>query len=781
MGAAESDTIAIRCAPLPLFDPYASSGDSSPNPFPPTEITRVSTQRPIVSPYRRLLCGRNAAAVVVATLFVLSLFDDHGIDSMAQQPSASTTPVTGANPVPLPTEYPPAARGDVVDDYHGTAVADPYRWLEDTESEETAAWVKAQNEVTRAYLDAIPAREGLVERLTELWNYERYGLPVRRGDHFFFTHNDGLQNQSILYRVTDLEDRREVLLDPNSLSDDGTVALSSWVPSRDGRLLAYTLADGGSDWRTIKVRDVATGEDHDDEIRWVKFSGIAWLPDGSGFFYCRYDEPPTGAELSSTNYFQKLYFHRLGDDQSEDTLIYHRDDEKEWGFSPTVSEDGRLLVISNWRSTERVSQIFVKDLTVADADVRPLITGFDAEYQFIDADGDELFFVTDSQAPRRRVIGVKADDGDVRREVIAETEDVLESVSLFGDRWFAEYLKDARSVVQLFAFDGQPIRELELPGLGSVGGWGGLRQAEETFFSFTNYVTPASIYRFDLATDEVTLWRQPQVAIEIDDYLTEQIFYESRDGTRVPMVITRRRDSELDGSHRTLLYGYGGFDISLTPTYSPAVAGWLDAGGIYAVANLRGGGEYGRQWHEDGMLFRKQNVFDDFIAAAETLIDRGYTTSQRLAIRGGSNGGLLVGAVMTQRPDLFAACLPAVGVMDMLRFHKFTIGWAWVGEYGSSDDPKQFGNLMAYSPLHNLRPGRCYPATLVTTADRDDRVVPGHSFKFAAALQHAQGCDRPTLIRIETRAGHGAGTPVSKSIQEYADLWSFLLQNLTID
>lgn len=706
----------------------------------------------------------------------------HALAGWLVGPFLTLLPLLAMAQIPeLPLTYPPSHQDDTRDDYHGTTVADPYRWLEDTESEATAAWVQAQNELTRTYLDALPARDQLVQRLTELWNYERFGTPVRRGDHYFFTHNDGLQNQSVLYRADSLEAQRQVLLDPNQLSDDGTVALSAWAPSRDGRLLAYALADGGSDWRTIRVRDVASGHDLDDEIRWVKFSPISWMPDGSGFFYCRYDQPVEGQELSGVNYYQKLYFHRLGQPQSDDTLIYHRDDQKEWGFSPTVSQDGRYLIISNWRSTERLSQIFIKDLAQSDSEVLPLITGFDAEYGYVGNEGDQLLFVTDSQAPRRRLIAVDANHGDSRREIIAQTDDVLEDVSLLGDRLFATYLRDARGLVKIHRLSGEYQCELELPGLGSVGGLGGLRDATETFFTFTNYVTPTSIYRLDLSDDQVQLWRQPQVAIDVDNYLTEQLFYNSPDGTRVPMVITRHRDTQLDGNNRTLLYGYGGFDISLTPAFSPAVAGWLDAGGIYAVANLRGGGEYGRSWHEGGMGLNKQNVFDDFIAAAETLIELGYTQPQRLAIRGGSNGGLLVGAVMTQRPELFGACLPAVGVMDMLRFHRFTIGWAWVGEYGSSDDPDQFANLFRYSPLHRLQPGKCYPATLVTTADRDDRVVPGHSFKFAARLQQVQSCDRPTLIRIETRAGHGAGTPVSKSIEQYADLWAFLLHHLPLE
>jgi prolyl oligopeptidase len=675
-------------------------------------------------------------------------------------------------------QYPKSPMGEVVDNYHGQEVSDPYRSLEDTESDSTAKWIAAQNRLTREYLDAIPQRPGLVKRLTELWNYERYGLPVRRGDAYFFTHNDGLQNQSVLYTASSLDAPRKVLIDPNRLSDDGTVAMASWEPTRDGKLVAYSIADGGSDWRTWKVRNVETGEDLKDEVKWVKFSEVSWLPDASGFFYGRYAEPLPGEELSGTNYFQKVYFHKLGDDQANDRLVFERDDQKEWGFSPTVSDDGRFLVITNWRSTEPVSQVFVKDLTKEDQPVRPLITGFDADYEFVGNEDDEMFFITDADAPRRRLIAIDLDDASKRREVIATTGDVLQSASLLGDRWFTVYLKDARGLAKVHTLDGSVIREIDLPGLGSVNGFGGLRDAKETFFSFTNYVTPPSIYRIDLSDDQTSLWRKPNVAIDVEKFVTEQIFYTSRDGTKVPMMITRHRDSVLDGSNRTLLYGYGGFNISLTPAYAPSIAAWLDAGGIYAVPSLRGGGEYGRDWHEAGMIEKKQNVFDDFIAAAEELIRLKYTTSDRLAVRGGSNGGLLVGAVMTQRPDLFGACLPAVGVMDMLRFHKFTIGWAWVSEFGSSDDKDQFKTLLAYSPLHNIKPGTCYPATMITTADRDDRVVPGHSFKFAAALQAAQSCDRPTLIRIETRAGHGAGTPVSKSIEEYADLWSFLLANL---
>ena len=677
-------------------------------------------------------------------------------------------------------KYPDTKRVDVVDEYHGRKVRDPYRWLEDTESSQTAAWIEEENALTQSYLQSIPARATMRKRLEELWNYERFGQPVVRGKMYFYSHNDGLQNQSVFYKADALDAPRQVLIDPNTLSKDGTVALASTVPSDDGKLLAYGLADGGSDWRTWKVRDVATDKDLEDEINWVKFSGIAWLPDSSGFFYGRYAAPEDGEELTGTNENQKLYFHKLGQPQSDDTLVLERPDHPKWGFAPEVTEDGKYLIIQNWKGSEPKSQIFIQDLSDPQAKVEPLITGFDAEYEWIASDGSTLFFLTDHEAPKRRIIAVDAGDSDREawREVIAETEDVLESANLFGETFYATWLKDARGKVTRHDLDGKLLGEIELPGVGSVGGFSGKRDASETFFSFTNYVTPTSIYRVELPSGEISLWRRPKVDFDVDDFVTEHLFCESADGMKVPIIVTRKKDLELDGSNRTLLYGYGGFNISITPSFSPATAGWIDQGGVYAVANLRGGGEYGREWHEDGMRLKKQNVFNDCIAAAECLVAKGYTTPSRLGVQGRSNGGLLVGAVMTQRPDLFGACLPGVGVMDMLRYHKFTIGWAWATEYGSSDEEDQIDNLLSYSPLHNLKPGTCYPATLVTTADRDDRVVPGHSFKFAAALQAAQGCDNPTLIRIETRAGHGAGTPVSKRIDEYADLWAFLIDNL---
>lgn len=681
-------------------------------------------------------------------------------------------------------KYPETQKSDQSDTYFDNTVADPYRWLEDTESKETAAWVAAQNEVTQTYLDSLPQREAMRERLEKLWNYERYGIPRRRGNRYFYSHNDGLQNQSVFYTADSLDADRQVLIDPNKLSEDGTVALAGTVITRDGSLVAYGIADGGSDWRTWKVRDVASGKDLDDIVRWIKFSSIAWLPDNSGFYYSRYEEPDKGTELTGTNENQRMFFHALGTDQADDKLIVERPDHPKWGFSPIVTDDGRYLVIQNWKGSEPKAQVFLKDLRDPDSKVQPLITGFDSEYELVASVDDTLYFLTDHQAPRRRIIAVEATSPgrDKWVEVIAETENVIESASLFGETFYVDSLRDARSHITRHRIDGTKIDEFDLPGVGSIGGFGGRQDATETFFSFTNYITPGAIYRVDLtkqSTSEATsLWRQSEIEMDLDSFVTEQVFCTSKDGTKVPLIITRHKDTKLDGTNQTLLYAYGGFNISLSPSFSPANAAWVDAGGIYVVANLRGGGEYGREWHEAGMRLKKQNVFDDFFAAAEYLIKAGYTTSNRLGIRGGSNGGLLVGAALTQRPDLFGACLPAVGVMDMLRYQKFTIGWAWVQEFGSSDESEQIENLLSYSPLHNLKPGTCYPATLITTADRDDRVVPGHSFKFAAALQAAQSCENPTLIRIETRAGHGAGTPVSKKIDEYADLWAFLQANL---
>ncbi|MEM6366335.1 MAG: prolyl oligopeptidase family serine peptidase [Planctomycetota bacterium] len=726
--------------------------------------------------------------------------------TIAKEPELSD--VTGsANKAAL--KYPISRTGDVTDNYHGRVVADPYRWLEDVESDETSAWVTAQNECTQAYLGKLPERDRMRQTLETLWNYPRTSRPVLRGNAYFFTHNDGLQNQAVLYvapagtPASQLLDHASVLIDPNTLSDDGTMSLASWVPSDDGRKLAYSIADGGSDWRTWYVIDVESMTKLPDVVRWSKFSGATWTPDGTAFYYSRYAEPSDGEELTGTNEKQMLYKHTVGTVQAEDELVFAKPEHPKWGFGSSVTEDGRYLLINNWKGTEPKTQYFIRDLSVPDGPIRGLIQGFDADFTFIGSIDSVLYFLTDESAPQQRVIGMDVeahlasvipDVGEVDQlsradwmDVVETSEDVIEDVSLLGKTFFISYLHDALSQVKQFDVSGKFLGEIVLPGAGSVSGFGGLRTATETFYTFTNYVTPPTIYRIALNGIETDRsgqrWLRPDVAFDVDSYITEQTFATSPDGTRVPVLITRHRDAQRNADNRTLLYAYGGFNISLTPSYSPAIASWLDAGGIYAVANLRGGGEYGSQWHEAGMKLGKQNVFDDFIAAAEHLIDLKWTCNSKLGIRGGSNGGLLVGAVMTQRPDLFGACLPAVGVMDMLRYQKFTIGWAWVDEFGSSDDPSQIDNLLSYSPLHNIEVGTCYPATLVTTADRDDRVVPGHSFKFAAALQAAQSqaaasCNKPTLIRIETRAGHGAGTPTSKRIEEYADLWAFLLSNL---
>jgi prolyl oligopeptidase len=682
--------------------------------------------------------------------------------------------------------YPPTRKADQVDDYHGTKIADPYRWLENPDSAETRAWVEAQNKLTFGFLDQIPERAQLKARLTKLWNYERYGVPFKEGakgsERYFYQKNDGLQNQSVLYWAKALNEAGTVLLDPNTLSADGTIALAGYAVSHDGRYLAYGLAASGSDWNEWKVRDIATGKDLDDHLKWVKFSGAAWTKDGSGFFYSRYDEPNEKTKLEDANYFQKLYFHRLGTPQSADTLVYERKDQKEWGFAGEVSEDGRYLLISVWQGTDPRNRFFYKDLTKPDAKVVELLPKLEAAYNFISNDGTRFFFRTDRNAARGRVIVL-----DVSRpngagdfpEVIPQAAETLESVSLVGEHFIASYLKDARTLIKTFDLQGKLVREVQLPGIGTASGFGGKRADSETFYAFTSFTTPTTIYRHDVKTGQSSIYRQPKVDFNPADYETKQVFYKSKDGTRVPMFITHKKGLRLDGQNPTLLYGYGGFNVSLTPAFSIKNLVWLEMGGIYAQPNLRGGAEYGEEWHLAGTKAQKQNVFDDFIAAAEWLIANKYTSTPKLAIHGGSNGGLLVGACMTQRPELFGAVLPAVGVMDMLRFHKFTIGWAWTSDYGSPDNAEEFPALRAYSPLHNLKLGTKYPPTLITTADHDDRVVPAHSFKFAAALQTAQGGAAPTLIRIETKAGHGAGKPTTKMIEEIADEWGFLVRVLS--
>ncbi|WP_193199568.1 prolyl oligopeptidase family serine peptidase [Nostoc sp. MG11] len=679
--------------------------------------------------------------------------------------------------------YPSCRQSNQADNYHGTLVSDPYRWLEDPDSEETKAWIEAQNKVTFAYLSEITAREKIQQRLTKLWDYEKYGIPFKEGDRYFYFKNDGLQNQSVLYTLETLDSEPRVLLDPNKLSEDGTVALAGLSISEDGKLLAYGLSTSGSDWQEWKVRDVETSEDLQDQLNWIKFSGASWTHDHKGFFYSRYDEPNKKTKLEDVNYYQKLYYHQLGTPQSEDVLIYHRPDQKEWGFSGDVTEDGRYLIISVWLGTDPKNLVFYKDLTNPSAEVIELVNQFEADYSFIDNDDSVFYFRTDLNAPRGRVIAIDSNNpaSENWQEIIPQSAETLESVGILNNQFVADYLQDAYTQIKVFDLKGAFIREVELPGIGSAGGFGGKRNDTETFYSFTSFTIPGIIYRYNMVTGKSEVFRQPNVDFNPDDYETKQVFYHSKDNTRVPMFITHKKSIQLDGNNPTYLYAYGGFNASMTPGFSVSLLVWMEMGGIHAMPNIRGGGEYGEEWHQAGMKEKKQNVFDDFITAAEWLIANKYTKPAKLAIAGGSNGGLLVGACMTQRPDLFGAALPAVGVMDMLRFHKFTIGWAWTSEYGSPDDPEEFKTLYAYSPLHNIKPDQAYPATLITTADHDDRVVPAHSFKFAATLQAAQAGDAPVLIRIETKAGHGAGKPTTKIIEEAADKWAFLIRTLDVN
>jgi prolyl oligopeptidase len=678
-------------------------------------------------------------------------------------------------------DYPKAKTVDQVDDYHGVKVADPYRWLEDADSDDTKAWVEAENKLTFSYLDQIPYRGAIRDRMTKLWNYERFAVPQQQGGRYFFEHNDGLQNQNVLLVAESLNAEPRVLLDPNTLSADGTVALSGTSITDDGKFLAYGTAASGSDWMEWHVREVDTGKDLPDLIKWVKFSGASWSKDGKGFFYSRYDEPK-GTALRDANYFQKLYYHALGTSQAEDKLIYERPDNKELGFGGGVTDDGHYLVISVWQGTSPKNRLYYKDLTKPGAEVVRLLDDFDAQYQFVDNDGPVFWIQTDLDAPRGRLIAI-----DLRhperanwKTVVPQGADKLESSNVVDNLFLLSYLKDAQTQVRVYELKGKLLRNVDLPGIGTAAGFGGKRKDKETFYSFTSFVSPTTIYRYDPEAGKSSVFRKPKVDFDSTQFETKQVFYNSKDGTRVPMFLTYKKGLKLDGENPTLLYAYGGFDISLTPSFSVPNLVWLEMGGIYAQPNLRGGGEYGEDWHLAGTKAKKQNVFDDFIAAAEWLISKKYTSTPKLAIRGGSNGGLLIGACVTQRPELFGATLPHVGVMDMLRFQKFTIGWAWTSDYGSSDNADDFKALYAYSPLHNLKAGTKYPPTLIATADHDDRVVPGHSFKFAATMQADQGGTSPVLIRIQTKAGHGAGKPISKIIEETADEWAFVAHSLNM-
>ena len=684
-----------------------------------------------------------------------------------------------AKDVAPPLKYPETKKGEIVDDYHGTKVADPYRWLEDANSPETQAWVEKQNEVTFGLLRSIPVRERIRERLTKIFDYERYGIPFKEGGRYFFAKNSGLQNQSPIYTTNSLDQTPTLLLDPNTLASDGTVSLGSFTISPDGKYMAYGVQTSGSDWIEWHVRDVETTKDLPDKIEWSKFSGSSWTKDSKGFFYSRYDAGDERTKLQTANYFQKIYYHRVGTPQSDDTLVYERKDQKEWGLGAAVSDDGKYLAIRVSQGTSPKNRFFFRELQQQGAtggNVVELLPGGDAMYQFIGNEGPVFFFRTDKDAPRRRLISIDtATPGAAPKEIVAQSDEALDAADYVGGRFVCSYLKDAKTQVRIFERSGKKIGEVSFPGIGTATGFGGKPDDPETFYSFTGFTRPATIYRYDLATGENKVVFQPKVDFNPDDYTTEQVFYPSKDGTKIPMFITYKKGLKKDGQNATYLYAYGGFSISITPSFSPANLTWLEMGGVYAVANLRGGGEYGEAWHEAGMKKNKQNVFDDFIAAAEWLIANKYTSTPKLAIGGGSNGGLLVGACLTQRPDLFGATVPAVGVMDMLRFQKFTIGWAWTSDYGSADDDAaMFAYLRGYSPYHNLKPGTKYPATMVTTSDHDDRVVPAHSYKFAAALQADQAGPAPVLIRIETKSGHGGGRPTAKIIEESADRWAFL-------
>ena len=675
--------------------------------------------------------------------------------------------------------YPLTVRGNVTDEYFGKVVADPYRWLEDDRSAETEAWVKAQNEVTFEYLEQIPYRNQIKERLTELWNYEKVGAPFKEGDYTYFYKNDGLQNQYVVYR-TDAEGNTEVFLDPNTFSEDGTTSLASLSFSKDGSLAAYAISEGGSDWRKIIVIDVETKEQLEPTLVDVKFSGISWYGN-EGFYYSSYDKPE-GSELSAKTDQHKLYYHKLGTAQADDTVVFGGTEAQKHRYvGGQVTEDDRYLVITAAVSTSG-NKLFLKDLTKPDADLVTVLDNTNSDSYVIDNQGSKLFLVTDLNAPNKRVVTVDASNPtpDNWQDLIAETDHVL-SPATGGGYIFAEYMVDAIAQVKQYTYEGELVREVELPGVGSIGGFSGKKEDEVLYYTFTNYSTPGTIYAFAPDAGESSVYAESKAQFDSSAYESKQVFYTSKDGTEVPMIITYKKGIELDGSNPTILYGYGGFNVSLTPSFSMTNAMWLELGGVYAVANLRGGGEYGKKWHDAGTQMKKQNVFDDFIAAAEYLIAENYTSSDKLAVRGGSNGGLLVGAVMTQRPDLMQVALPAVGVLDMLRYHTFTAGAGWAYDYGTAEDSQEmFEYLYGYSPVHNVQQGVHYPATLVTTGDHDDRVVPAHSFKFAAELQAKDAGANPQLIRIETNAGHGAGTPVSKTIEQYADIYGFTLWNMGI-
>lgn len=679
--------------------------------------------------------------------------------------------------------YPETKKVDQVDDYFGKKISDPYRWLENDTARDTEAWVQEQNKVTQAYLSGIPYREKLRQRLTDLWNYARYGAPVKDGEWFTYFKNDGLQNQAVLYVQKSLDGDSEVLLDPNKLSKDGTVALQAMEFSKNQKYFAYAVSASGSDWQEIYIMDFANRKILSEKIEYVKFTGISWLGD-EGFYYSGYERPKDEkTKYSAKTEYQKVYFHKIGTPQQEDKLIYEDREHPLRYVSAGLTEDERFLILNIAEGTDG-SEIKVRDLKdKSSKGFTTVVEGFRTNASVIGNSGDKLLLLTNLKAPNYKLVLLdpKTPGTASWKELIPEQKMLMENVRTGGGKLFVTYLQDASTHVEQYSMEGKAERKIELPGIGTASGFGCRKEDDFFFYSFTSFTHPTTIYRYDIKTGKSTLYRESEVKFDPADYVTEQVFYASPDGTRVPMFITRKKDIKMDGNNPTLLYGYGGFNINLTPSFSVANMAFIENGGIYCVANLRGGGEYGEEWHKGGMLRNKQNVFNDFIAGAEFLIKEGYTSPGKLAIRGGSNGGLLVGACMTQRPDLFRVAIPQVGVLDMLRYHKFTVGWGWAVEYGSSEDQEQFSTLMGYSPLHTLRPNTCYPATLITTADHDDRVVPAHSFKFAAALQAVQSCDNPALIRIDSKAGHGAGKPTSKMIDEAADIWSFVFYNMGVE
>jgi prolyl oligopeptidase len=681
--------------------------------------------------------------------------------------------------------YPPTQKGNVVDDYFGTKVADPYRWMEDLDSPAVAAWVKAQNEVTSRYLASLPMRDRLKARLTELWNYPRVNTPFIEAGHIFYRKNSGLQKQSPLFMRDTLDAAAKQVIDPNALWPDGNTSLAGTVPSPDGKLLAYMTSEGGADWQTIHVRDLASGSDRDDLVKWMRFSGLAWTKDGQGFFYSRYPEPPAGKVLEAALSGQTLYYHRVGTPQSQDTLIYERKDLPTWFVGGDVTEDGRYLLVTMAQGSDNKNRLYAADLgdplhPNVTATIKPVIEADDAEYAPIGNVGSVVYLRSDLDAPNRRIIAVDLNKPDKPswKTIVAERPQAIESVRMAGGRIIGEYLVDVQSKLLIFSQDGTGAGEITLPGAGSIAGLSGRQDSNLFFYSFTSPLYPTTVFAYDLKAGSSTPFDPPKTPVDVTRYETKQMFAVSKDGTKVPFFLTSRKDIARDGSNPAMIYGYGGFSISETPTYRSDVPAFLEMGGIWVTANMRGGAEYGEAWHRGGMLEKKQNVFDDFIAVAELLIREKYTSPAHLGIQGGSNGGLLVGAVEEQRPDLFAVALPAVGVMDMLRYDRFTGGRAWRTEYGSSTEAKQFPFLYKYSPVHNIKPGTCYPATLATTADHDDRVVPSHSFKFIAAMQAAQGCDKPVLIRVETLGSHGY-RPTDKKIAELADQWAFAMANMT--